>query len=177
MSLEDTIARPYAKAIFETAVENNSIEEWKDLLIFISKISSYKKMKNFLSGSLSSKYLSKVFIEVSKDMVTKNSINFIKLLAENQRFKISKNILKKFLQLEACYKNIIVVELKSGSPLKDWQFKYIKEKLEQFFSRKIKFVCKRDADIIDGIIVKINDTVFDLSVQNYLKQLSSVLKF
>ena len=37
MSL-DTIARPYAKAIFEIAIKNNSIIKWKQTLILVNKI-------------------------------------------------------------------------------------------------------------------------------------------
>ncbi|QCI20757.1 F0F1 ATP synthase subunit delta [Buchnera aphidicola (Hyperomyzus lactucae)] len=175
MSVEDTISRPYARAIFETAIQTNSIEEWKNILIFINTIASYGKIKNFLSSSLSPKYLSTVFIEISRDIIDDNAINLIKLLAENKRFKILNNILEKFLKLEASYKNIIIIELISAFPLKEKEIKKIREKLEQYLLRKTKLICKVDPNIINGVIIKFNNMVVNLSVQNYLKQLSDAL--
>ncbi|WAI18264.1 MAG: F0F1 ATP synthase subunit delta [Buchnera aphidicola (Acyrthosiphon caraganae)] len=175
MSEADTIARPYAQAIFEIAIKNNTFKEWKNILVFIKIISTHKKIRNFLSGSLSPKYLSLIFITISGDIINEHIKNFIALLAENQRFKISKNILEQFLELEARYKNIIIVELRSAFSLEDKEITKIQKILEQFFLRKAKFICKVDPDILNGIIIKVNNTVFDLSIQNYLKQLSNAL--
>lgn len=177
MSVLYTIARPYAKAIFEIAVENNSIKEWKEILIFINKIASYKKIQCFLSGALSPKYLSFVFISIGGDKINHHAKNLIKLLSENQRFNILSNILEHFLELEASYKKIIIVELRSSFPLKEIQIFNIRVILEKYLSRKINFIYKIDYYIIDGFIIKINNTVFDLSIRNHLKQLSDALNF
>ncbi|QIQ41634.1 MAG: F0F1 ATP synthase subunit delta [Buchnera aphidicola (Microlophium carnosum)] len=177
MSVANTIARPYAQAIFEIAIQNNSIERWKKILIFIKMIASFKKVRNFLSGALSPQQLSLIFTTISSDIIDENAKNFIRLLAENQRFKILDNILEQFIQLEACYKNIIIVELRSAFSLGEKQISKIRKILEQFFSRKAQFTCKVDPEILDGMIIKVNDTVFDLSIQNHLKQLSDALNF
>ncbi len=177
MSIAHTIARPYAKAIFETALQNNLIEEWKEILIFINMITSNHKVKNFLSGSLSPKFLSSVFIKISSDLIHKNAKNLIKLLAENQRFQMLNDILKQFLKLEACHKKIVIVELRTALILKEKQTTKIRKILEKSFSRKIKFINVVDDYILDGIIIKVNNTVFDLSARNHLKQLSKALNF
>ncbi|QCI20171.1 F0F1 ATP synthase subunit delta [Buchnera aphidicola (Brachycaudus cardui)] len=177
MSVENTIARPYARAIFNIAICQNSIQEWKEILIFLNMIASCPKIRRFLSGSLSPKYLSSVFITVAGDIINKNAKNLIKLLAENQRFKILNNILEQFLQLEACYKKILIVELRTAFLLKEKQIIKIRKVLEKSLSSKIKFIYKIDCSILDGIIIKVNNIVFDLSVRSYLKQLSDALNF
>ncbi|QCI17431.1 F0F1 ATP synthase subunit delta [Buchnera aphidicola (Acyrthosiphon lactucae)] len=175
MSAADTVSRPYAQAIFEIAIQNNTIEEWKNILIFIKMIACHKKVRSFLSGSLSPEYLSLVFTTISSDIINENAKNLIKLLAKNQRFKILNNILKQFLKLESYYKDIIIVELRSAFTLKEKQINRIKKILEESFLRKVKFIYKVNPEILDGIIIKVNDTVFDLSIQNHLKQLSDAL--
>jgi F-type H+-transporting ATPase subunit delta len=177
MSAADTVSRPYAQAIFEIAVQNNSIEEWKNILIFINMIASHRKIQKFLSGALSPKYLSAVFIEISRDVIDEKVKNLIKLLAENKRFKILNNILTKYLKLESYYNNVIIVELISAFPLKEKEIKKIRENLEQFLLRKTKLTCRVDPNIINGIIINLNNMVINLSVQNYLKQLSDNLNF
>ncbi|QCI23584.1 F0F1 ATP synthase subunit delta [Buchnera aphidicola (Macrosiphoniella sanborni)] len=175
MSVFDTIARPYAQAIFEIAMEQNNIEEWKKILIFINKIASCKKIKNFLSGALAPKYLSLIFITISEDIVHENAKNFIKLLAENQRFQILNNILEKFSRLETQYKNILIIEVSTACSLQEQDVIKIKKILEQYFSKKVKLVCRVDPRILGGIIIKKDDIIFDFSIVNHLKQLSSDL--
>jgi len=184
MSAADTISRPYAEAIFEIAIQNNTILEWKNILIIIKMIASDKKVRKFLSGSLSPKILSSVFLKISSDitnnssdMINNHAKNLIKLLAENQRFKILNNILEQFVKLEIDHKNIMIVELISAFSLQEKQITHIRKILEQFFLKKTKIICKLDPYIINGVIIKVNNTVLNLSVQNHLKQLSNALNF
>ncbi|WP_295163988.1 ATP synthase F1 subunit delta [uncultured Buchnera sp.] len=177
MSVFDTIARPYAKAIFALAIENKSIEKWKKMLIFIDEIVSSKKIEKFLSGSLSPCYLSSFFIFVAGDKIDEKARNLIKLLAKNQRFKIFNNILQKFLKLETSYRGNMIVELTSAYSLKENEIIDIRYILQKIFLYKIKFIYKIDHQILDGIIIKTNDTVFDFSIRSRLKQLSEVLNF
>lgn len=177
MSVMDTISRPYAKAIFEIAFQSNSIQKWKEMLIFINAITSHSKIKKLLSGSLSAKYLSSVFIEIGGNIIDEQGKNLIKLLSENQRFNVFNNILEQFLKLDAYYKNILIVELRSAYSLEEKKIIKIRKALEKVFLKQIKFIYKIDRDLLDGIILKINDTIFDLSIQNYLKQLSNALHF
>ena len=44
-------------------------------------------------------------------------------------------------------------------------------------SSKIKFIYKVNHCIFDGIIIQINDQIFNFSIQNNLKQLSTALNF
>ncbi|CAL4317551.1 ATP synthase subunit delta [Buchnera aphidicola (Protaphis terricola)] len=173
--LFDTIARPYAQAIFEIAIESNSITKWKKILIFINQITSLKRIQKYLSGSISPNYLSSFFIFVGGHHFNKNVKNLIKLLAQYQRFKIFYYILKQFLKLEMSYNKINVIKLKSAYILKNNQINKIRIILEKIFASKIKFIYKIDKRILDGIIIKIHDQVFDFSIKNNLKQLSLVL--
>lgn len=173
----DTLARPYAKAIFEIAIKNNSIIKWKKTLILINQVVSFKKIQKFLSGSLSPKYLSSFFIFITNEYLDEYAKNLIKLLAYNHRLKIFNNILKQFLKLEAIYQKVTIVELTSACVLKKDQVTKICILLEEILSSKIKFIYKINKFILDGIIIKINDQVFNFSMRNYLKQLSSALNF
>ncbi|ANZ22261.1 ATP synthase F0F1 subunit delta [Buchnera aphidicola (Diuraphis noxia)] len=176
MSVADTIARPYARAIFEIAVYKNSMQKWKEFLIFINDITADSKIRILLSKSFSPKYLSSVFIEICGNLDEEKK-NLIKLLCENQRFNVITNILNKFLKLEADYKNILIVELISSCSLEQKQIFQIQTVLEKRFLKKIQFLCKVNHDLLDGIVLKINNTVVDLSIRNYIQQLSNVLDF
>lgn len=177
MSNAYTIARPYAKAIFDTALESNSIEQWTGMLILIDQIAASKKIKNLLSGALSPAHLSLIFIIISGDKINKNAKNLIHLLAENQRLNILNNILKQFLELEMLHKKTTIIKLTSAVLLEKKQANQINKALEHVVSGKMKFIYHVDPDILGGIIIKISNTVFDFSIRDQLKQLSHSLNF
>lgn len=173
----DTIARPYAKAIFEIAMQNHSIKQWKKQLVLINQIISLHDIQKSLSGFLSPRSLSSSLIFLLDEHLDEYSKNLIKLLAYNQRLKIFNNILKQFLQLEALYQKITIVELKSAYILQEEVVMKISLFLEKILSSKIKFIYKIHPYIMDGIIICIGDQIFDFSMRNHLQQLSSELNF
>ena len=52
MSEWTTIARPYAKAAFDFAVENKTIAQWQEMLVFAAEVSQNDTVKSLLTGSL-----------------------------------------------------------------------------------------------------------------------------
>lgn len=42
-----TVARPYAKAAFDFAVEHNSVERWQDMLAFVAEVTKTKKWQSY----------------------------------------------------------------------------------------------------------------------------------
>lgn len=42
-----TVARPYAKAAFDFAVEHNSVERWQDMLAFAAEVTKTTKWQSF----------------------------------------------------------------------------------------------------------------------------------
>lgn len=46
-----TVARPYAKAAFDFAVEHQSVERWQDMLAFAAEVTKNEQMAELLSGA------------------------------------------------------------------------------------------------------------------------------
>ncbi len=42
-----TVARPYAKAAFDFAVEHQSVERWQDMLAFAAEVTKTNKWQSF----------------------------------------------------------------------------------------------------------------------------------
>ena len=51
MSELTTIARPYAKAAFEFAVEQSAVEKWTEMLNFAAEVVKNETVQNFLTSS------------------------------------------------------------------------------------------------------------------------------
>lgn len=56
-----TVARPYAKAAFDFAVEHQSVERWQDMLAFAAEVTKNEQMAELLSGALAPETLAESF--------------------------------------------------------------------------------------------------------------------
>ena len=50
MSELTTVARPYAKAAFDYAVEQGSVDQWFEMLVFAAEVANNETMASHLSG-------------------------------------------------------------------------------------------------------------------------------
>ena len=62
MSELTTIARPYAKAAFEFAVDKGTVESWNEMLFFAGEVAKNEQIAQFLSGSASAEKQSEIII-------------------------------------------------------------------------------------------------------------------
>ena len=83
MSELTTVARPYAKAAFDYAVENQAVDQWLDMLLFAAEVSKNDAVESLVTGSLAAEALSDVFIKICGEQLNEQGQNFIKVLVEN----------------------------------------------------------------------------------------------
>ena len=62
MSELTTIARPYAKAAFDFAIEQSAVEKWTEMLGFAAAVAEDETVKAYLSSSLSAQKLANTVI-------------------------------------------------------------------------------------------------------------------
>ncbi|MFR8676129.1 MAG: ATP synthase F1 subunit delta, partial [Escherichia coli] len=88
-----TVARPYAKAAFDFAVEHQSVERWQDMLAFAAEVTKNEQMAELLSGALAPETLAESFIAVCGEHLDENGQNQIRVMAENGRLNALPDVL------------------------------------------------------------------------------------
>lgn len=171
-----SIARIYAQVIFDLAVEKKTFEEWKMMLNIAVQISCDTRIKHTLSGVLSSRYIAKIFNTIGAQTFTTQFKNLIQVMANNKRLNVLNEVLKEFIRLNNNDNNIIDATVISYSRLHKYQLDNICNFLKQKFNKTINLESKIDNSIIDGFIIKVNDTVINMSIHNRLKQLEYFLQ-
>ncbi|EOU1269975.1 F0F1 ATP synthase subunit delta [Cronobacter sakazakii] len=171
-----TVARPYAKAAFDFAVEHQSLDRWQDMLAFAAEVAKNEQMAELLSGALAPETLAESFIAICGDQLDANSQNLIRVMAENGRLKVLPDVLEQFIQLRAALEATVEVEVTSASALSDEQLAKISAAMEKRLSRKVKLNCKIDKSVMAGVIIRSGDTVIDGSVRGRLERLADVLQ-
>ena len=176
MSELTTVARPYAKAAFDFAVEKGAIEQWQQMLAFAAEVTLNPDMKNVLSSAMASEQLAQLFINICDEQLDENGQNLIKVLAENQRLVALPAISDLFDALKADYEKEIEVQVTAATELTEAQQTALSASLEKRLARKVKLHCNVDAALVAGMVIKAGDTVIDGSIKSKLSRLSDALQ-
>ncbi|MEW6984205.1 F0F1 ATP synthase subunit delta [Colwelliaceae bacterium 6471] len=176
MSELTTVARPYAKAAFDFAIEAKAVDQWLEMLAFAAQVSQDETMTSYLSGGASIEQAQDLFLKVCEDQLDSNGQNFIKVMAENGRLLVLPQVVTQFGELKAEYEQTIDVDVTSAVKLKVAQQKAISAALEKRLARKVKLNCSVDAKIVSGLIIKAGDMVIDGSVQGKLNRLATTMQ-
>ena len=171
-----TVARPYAKAAFDFAVEHQGVDRWQDMLAFAAEVTKNEHMAELLSGAIAPETLAESFIAVCGEQLDDNGQNLIRVMAENGRLKVLPDVLEQFVQLRAASEAIAEVEVTSATALSEEQLSKISAAMEKRLSRKVKLNCKIDKSVMAGIIIRAGDMVIDGSVRGRLERLADVLQ-
>ena len=166
-----TVARPYARAAFSYADENNALDSWKSYLTALSALvenSVIADRADVVSADDTVKYAS----DILREFMDEKQTNFFRLLLENRRLKLVPYILSEYLNYAEARKNAISAVVTSARPLAENVLASIREKIQQKFkvsSVVIKTVT--DPSLMAGFTVKVKDQVFDASIRTRLNRL------
>jgi len=112
MAESTTLARPYAKAAFQTARQDSALEEWSAMLGLSAAVAGQATVSSVLSDpSLSNEQIAKALIEVCGDDLNSKGKNFIRLLAENKRLVLLPEIAALYEILKANQEKSVDVEI------------------------------------------------------------------
>lgn len=171
-----TIARPYAKAAFDFAVDKGQLDQWGQMLSFAAEVAKNQQMKELLTGSVSAEKMAEIFVAVCGEQVDAHGQNLIKVMAENGRLTALPDVCEQFFILKKEHEKQIDVEVISASELSDEQLANIGSKLEVRLERKVKLNCSVDETLLGGVIIRAGDLVIDNSARGRLNRLSDALQ-
>jgi len=185
MADNNTIARPYARAAFAVAKENDALEELSRSLGIAKDILADGQVTRFLADPAMTdeqrlEFLSGIFAEAAgKDSVfagsSEHGTNFLKLLLEYGRVDVLPEISDRFDALKAEVENTVDVTVTSASALSADQVNQIEAALKERLGRNVNLSTEIDEDLIGGAVIRAGDVVIDGSVRARLDGLANAL--
>lgn len=181
MSELTTLARPYAKAAFDFAIEQSAtdkaaLEKWTAMLNFCAQLIKNEDMQTILHSSLSSNQLAETVISICGEQLDQYGQNLIRLMAEYKRLAAVPAVFEEFQQLVDEYNLVSQVEVVSAQPLTDEQQQKITAAMEKRLARKVKLNCSIDDSLIAGAVIRTDDFVIDGSSRGQLSRLANELQ-
>lgn len=175
-----TIARIYAKSVFDISVEHKTVEEWRLMLKFFARISTFYLVRSLFFKYLEPKKMANIFITICED-IKKQKIdiffkNFIYIMSEKNRLSLLPVVFDEFNVLYFLYyKYVLKVKVISVWPLNDDQSNKIATIIYERFGKTVNIVNIIDRNILAGIIIQIGDMIIDGSIRGRILRLKNYI--
>ena len=170
--LVEEIARVYARALFEAAMDKGKLDAIRDQLgQFVDALNENREMQLFL---FSPYFSSAEKIEALKSAVTDAEpefLNFLELLLEKGRMPVIFRIRRQFDALWAKENKRLGVTVTSAVELDPEIAKRIGAEIEEQTGNTVELESRVDPDILGGLVVQVGNMVLDTSIRNRLEKL------
>ena len=181
----NTVARPYARAAFEVARENDALDELSVSFAAARELLGDGQVAEFLATPTLSdeqrlEFLQGLFAKVVGEGSvfaggSLHGTNFFKLLLENDRVAALPEIADRFEALKAKVENSVDAVITSAAPLSEKQQQDMVESLKERLGREVRVSTEIDENLIGGAVIRAGDVVIDGSLRARLDGLANAL--
>ena len=175
--LSQTLARPYAKAVFQIALERGSLESWSR---FLQAIATFVEVPDFHHLFDNPKILADQLVELLATLLKEEWIEegraFLLLLVRERRLFLVSAIASLFQTLCREQAQQLDVQVISTFELEEEQRQQLKTVLEKRFHKNVVIHDQIDPSLLGGAIIRIGDLQIDGSGRGRLHQLKTYLK-
>ncbi len=171
-----TIARPYARAAFATAINNDRLTQWSAMLKLLAAVAKDSKVQSRLDNpAMTQQQRAQFLVGICGDQIDAVGENFISLLAEYKREALLPEIQHLYELLKAHHEKTVDVEVISAFEVSAEDENQLTEALTSRLKRDVKITSRVDRSLIGGLIVRTEDSVIDNTVSGRLAKLTHVM--
>lgn len=182
MADESTVARPYARAIFEIAKAAGELAGWSNALGAAAQVVEDEGAARFLARpDLTPTARASFVAQVSGNLggaellESEQGRNLLGLLAQNDRLAALPEIAARLDELKAREEKRVKVTLITAAEVEEPIAEKVTRALEQRLGRAVELELAIDPSIIGGAVVRAEDMVIDGSVASRLQRLTDTL--
>jgi len=168
----EEIARVYADAIFESALDSGKLDVVHEQLDqFADVLDRNRDLQVFLFSPYFSSVVKREAISAAISGAEDELVNFLELLAEKHRMPALFQIRKRFDELWAKAKDRLEVTVTSAVPLSDSVVESVGKEIEKKTGKTIELTREVDDSIIGGLVLQVGNRVLDASIRSRLDKL------
>ncbi|MEY4063814.1 MAG: hypothetical protein RIR26_22 [Pseudomonadota bacterium] len=170
------LARRYATALVENAIENRQIDalalEAQALLNVISS-----ELEAFFASPTrtADEKNSMLQLLIEKLKLSEFTARGLHLMAQNNRLMHVKAVFKKILEFVDAHKNVIRAQVKTATPLTPSESAELEKVLSQSVGRTVLLECETEPQLRAGMVVKLGTRQIDSSLKTRLTNLKEIL--
>lgn len=171
-----TLARPYARAAFEYARANNTLDQWLVQLATLSQVAMDPRVGAMLKDpARTGAERADALLNLLGDDVDTSLRNFVAVMADNDRLELLPDVMALFEQLKTEVEAKVNVEVTSAYDLSAEELQQLSNVLGARLERSVSITSHTDPTLLGGALIRAGDLVIDGSVRGRLNKLAGTL--
>jgi F-type H+-transporting ATPase subunit delta len=168
----EEIAQVYARALFEVASEQESLDEiHEELGEFADAMHENRELATFFFSPYFSVDEKKEGLERAVSDANPAFANFLQALIERHRMPVIFRIRTEFNSLWDEARKLLPVQITSAVKLDSDTVKSLGDRIGKQVDRTVEVSANVDPDIIGGVVLRVGNVILDASIKNRLEQL------
>jgi F-type H+-transporting ATPase subunit delta len=168
----EEIAQVYARALFEVASEQDTLDRVHDELgAFADAMSGNRELMTFFFSPYFSGKEKKEGLQRAVTGASPAFINFLEALIERHRMPAIFRIRTEFNGLWDEARKLLPVQIISAIALGEDEVKSLGERIGRQVDRQVEVSAEVDPDILGGVVLRVGNVILDASIKNRLEQL------
>ena len=163
----------YAKALFDYAKTNQQLDRvFADMQLINKLVDENRELDRvFHSPILKPTKKAEVFNAVFKNLLSKQTLDFVDMLIDKGRENYMEAIAESFMQMHNEANNVIEAQITTAVAIDEKLRSEIKTKLKAQLNRDIVLIEKVNPEILGGYILRVNDKQEDKCLTSKLNNL------
>lgn len=176
MAETGTMARPYARAVFEIAQQADALQAWSKGLAAVAAIVANDDVERIIgSPMISDEKLADSIIGIAADDLPAHGADYVRLLVDNDRLQLAPAIAAQFDVMRAAAEQRVGVSVTSAVEFSEKQKLDLAQSLQQRLSATVDLSFEQDDSILGGAVIRAGDLVIDRSVRAQLDRMQQSL--
>jgi F-type H+-transporting ATPase subunit delta len=173
MSLALTLARPYARAAFALARQAGALPGWSAALSVSAQLAADPRIGALVAHPALER--AEAAGLVAPPSCDATFLQFLDVLAENDRLALLPEIAGQYEQLRAEAERTVRARVTSATPLSAEEQSKIEQALRRRFNADVSLELAVDPTLIGGAVIDAGDVVIDGSLRSKLARLETAL--
>ena len=162
--------RRYAQAVFQLAVEHDTLERWlEDLTQLADSITNEEFRRTLSAPRISMDQKEGIIRESLGSSVDRLALNLMFLLTSRNLVHMLPEIADRFQETLDAHRGIERAEVVSAVPLSDAQQGEVADMLARMSGKQVRVTTRTDPQIIGGMVIRVGDQVMDGSARARLQ--------
>lgn len=177
--MDERVAKRYARALFNTALETSQTQEIEDdLKGLCAVIESSVDLQRFIASPTQTREDKlKLFESVFGDKVSDLTMNLFRLLLKRRRESLLRHVLAEFSTLKNQHEKVIHAVIASSLELDEGQRSAIVQKISSETGRTVEPEFVVDPNMIGGVRVMYDNYVLDGTARGFLNRMRDHLLY
>ncbi|MHB1414505.1 MAG: F0F1 ATP synthase subunit delta [Chloroflexota bacterium] len=170
-----SVARQYAEAAFQLAVQENKVEGWLEELRVAANVLGEDRVRRGLDSPSIGQSEKIRIVRYSLKGLNPLVLNLISLLVERHRLGLLPVVVAEFDRLLDARRGVVTAEVTTAVPLDSQRTALVAQRLSSMLGKQVRLQTVVDQSIIGGLIVRVGDKLINGSIAGRLASLRQEL--